>query len=75
MEFNTYSNGKKTIRATSVMYEMLYKAEGFKPVKASDVNVNKGTSSCGDTAKNSSTETVGGDKKQGNPILDGEIGI
>lgn len=57
MEFQTYSNGKRTINATPVMYENLYKAEGYKPVKAS-VNVDKSRGSRNDKSENSTDSTT-----------------
>lgn len=57
MEFQTYSNGKKTIRATPIMYENLYKSEGYKPVKAS-VNVDKSRSGRNDKSETSTDSTA-----------------
>lgn len=57
MEFQTYSNGRRTIKATPVMYENLYKAEGYKPVKASG-NVDKSRSSRNDKSENSTDSTA-----------------
>lgn len=38
MEFKTYTDGKRTIRATATMYEILYKNQGFTPIKAGGNN-------------------------------------
>ena len=56
MEFQTYSNGKRTINATPVMYENLYKSEGYKPVKASG-NIDKSRSGRNDKSENSTDST------------------
>ena len=33
MEFKEYTDGKRTIKATVTMYEMLYRNAGFKPLE------------------------------------------
>ena len=38
MEFKEYTNGRRTIKATQTMFELLYKDLGFKPVKAGAKN-------------------------------------
>ena len=31
VDYKTYSNGERTIQATPVIFEMLYKSQGFRP--------------------------------------------
>lgn len=58
MEFKLYSDGKRTIKATVRMYDMLYRNCGFKPVESNaddavlNTNSDKGRSNRNNRAKN-----------------------
>ena len=57
MELKNYTDGKKIIRATPTMYDMLYKTQGFKPVKAGG-NIDKSRSNRVDKPENSTDSTA-----------------
>ena len=57
MDFKTYTDGKRTIRATAVAYENLYKNQGFTPIKAGGNN-DKGRGNRKDKAE-TPTDTAG----------------
>ena len=62
MDFKTYCKGEHTIQATPVVYEMLYKSQGFKPfVAKAGGNNDKGRSNRNNKPENpviSPTETT-----------------
>ena len=62
MEMKNYTDGNRTIRATEVMYNAVYKEQGFKPCKAGVEN-DKGRGNKRDTAKDTSVETADDGKK------------
>ena len=55
MEFKEYTDGKRTIKATVTMYEMLYRNAGFKLVETNN-NSDKRRSNRHNNAENSSDD-------------------
>lgn len=68
MEKKTYTDGKRTIRATPVAYEVLYKNQGFKPTEGG--NNDKGRGNRNHKSKNSNDSTGEATDERDLEILD-----